>query len=203
MTIEIKKHHNHFFCADLHLGHEGVCKFLRNDGTKLRPWDSAAEMDEALIENWNSVVRPFDVVYVLGDVVINRKHLPTISRLNGRKRLIGGNHDIFDLSCYTKYFEDIKGVKVLSDMVLSHVPLHPLSVSQRWGTNVHGHTHANSMNSPFHVCVSMEQIDFTPISLEDLRIKITKHKESFQNDENSNGDSPCNSGVVPTPDDRC
>jgi len=54
--------HNAFLIADCHFSHEGVCKFLRDDGTKLRPWDNAAEMDEAMIENWNKVVRPVDKV---------------------------------------------------------------------------------------------------------------------------------------------
>ena len=69
--------------ADPHFGHAGVTKFLREDGSKLRPWDSVEEMDEALVKNWNSVVGDKDRVYLLGDVVINRKALPIISRLKG------------------------------------------------------------------------------------------------------------------------
>ena len=48
--------------ADPHFGHAGVCKFLRDDGTKLRPWDNPDEMDEALVENWNRVVGDKDRV---------------------------------------------------------------------------------------------------------------------------------------------
>lgn len=136
-------------------------------------------MDEELIKRHNSVVRPFDVVYFLGDVVMNRRFLPKLERFNGRKRLVGGNHDLFATEEYFKYFERIEGVRVLSDMVLSHVPLHPESITKRWNCNVHGHTHYRSMNSPVHVCVSMEQIDYTPISLEDLRKRIQLNKEKY------------------------
>jgi calcineurin-like phosphoesterase family protein len=88
-----------FIISDTHFGHQNACKFLRKDGvTKLRPWDNAEEMDEALIENWNKVVKPNSRVYHLGDVVINRRALPTLYRLNGDKVLIKGNHDIFKLT---------------------------------------------------------------------------------------------------------
>lgn len=87
---------NIFLTSDLHIGHSGVTRFLNNDGTKLRPWNTAGEMDEALIERWNKVVRPKDKVYNLGDVVINRKALKTLERLNGDKVLIRGNHDCVD-----------------------------------------------------------------------------------------------------------
>jgi calcineurin-like phosphoesterase family protein len=52
-------------------------------------------MDETMIERHNAKVKPNDVVYMLGDVVINRKSLHHVSRLNGKKRLVRGNHDIF------------------------------------------------------------------------------------------------------------
>ena len=92
-----------FLVSDTHFGHLGVCKFTRNDGvTKLRPWDNPDEMDEFMVEAWNERVRPNDKVYHLGDVVINRRALSTMSRLNGDKVLIRGNHDIFRDDEYRK-----------------------------------------------------------------------------------------------------
>jgi len=83
-----------FLTSDTHFGHAGVCRFLRNDGvTKLRPWDSPEEMDEEMVKRWNERVRPNDKVYHLGDVVINRRALDIMSRLNGDKVLIRGNHE--------------------------------------------------------------------------------------------------------------
>ena len=93
-----------FLVSDTHFGHAGVCRFMRNDGvTKLRPWDNPEEMDEAMVKLWNERVRPNDKVYHLGDVVINRRALSIMSRLNGDKVLIRGNHDIFKIEDYTKY----------------------------------------------------------------------------------------------------
>lgn len=164
-----------FITSDTHFGHSGVCRFLRKDGTKLRPWDNPDEMDEELVKRWNSVVHPLDKVYHLGDVAMKQQHMKIMDRCNGSKRLIRGNHDIFKTKLYMRYFKEIYGVRVLEDMILSHIPLHPESITQRYKTNVHGHLHANSLDSPIHVCVSVEQTDYTPISIEDLRIRIARH----------------------------
>ena len=96
---------NIFLTADTHFSHAGVCKFLRHDGTKLRPWDNPEEMDEFMVERWNKVVRPNDKVYHLGDVVIARKALAILDRLNGDKVLIKGNHDIFKITDYLKHID--------------------------------------------------------------------------------------------------
>ena len=98
---------NIFFIADPHFGHEGVCRFLREDGSKLRPWEKAADMDEAMVENWNRVVGINDKVYCLGDIVMKKEFLPVMARLKGKKNLVRGNHDIFTAREYLKYFYDI------------------------------------------------------------------------------------------------
>ena len=167
---------NVFLVSDTHFGHAGVCHFTNYDGTKLRPWDNPEEMDEAMIERWNAVVKPNDKVYHLGDVVINRKALKTLHRLNGDKVLIKGNHDIFRLNEYTEHFRDIRGYHVLNGMILSHIPVHEESIA-RFGVNIHGHLHSNRVMKdgvidPRYFNVSVEQIDFTPISIDDLRQKV-------------------------------
>ena len=123
-----------FLVSDTHFGHAGVCRFLRDDGTKLRPWDDPAEMDEEMVRRWNETVRPKDKVYHLGDVVINRRSLSTLARLNGDKVLIKGNHDIFRMEEYTPYFRDIRGYHVMNGMILSHIPVHEESLG-RFGRN--------------------------------------------------------------------
>lgn len=174
-----------FLVSDTHFGHAGVCKFLRDDGTKLRPWDTAEEMDEEMIKRWNDTVRPNDKVYHLGDVVINRKALKILSRLNGDKVLIKGNHDIFKLEDYTPYFRDIRGYHVMNGMILSHIPMHE-SALYRFGTNIHGHTHSNRVLKswgiddpsatrvidPRYQCVCVEQTDFAPILFENVIKRI-------------------------------
>lgn len=174
---------NIFLISDTHFGHAGMTKFLRSDGTKLRPWDTTEEMDEAMVANWNSVVGVKDKVYHLGDVVINRKALSTLGRLNGEKVLVKGNHDIFNLRDYTPYFKDIRGTHKLDDMLLSHIPIHPESLT-RYGGNIHGHLHsdcvmvsiANNRSKNVidtrYLCVSVEQINYTPIAFEEVKCII-------------------------------
>lgn len=184
-----------FFAADLHIGHRGVCNFLAPDGmNKLRPWDNPDEMDEALIEKWNAKVKPDDKVYVAGDVVINRKALHKVGRLNGKKHLVKGNHDIFRVREYLEYFYEVSACRVFNDFILTHIPLHP-SCLGRFGTNVHGHLHAHKVTVPGHltpgdewipehpdpryICVSLEQINFEPIHIDELRLKIKQQKETY------------------------
>ena len=190
-----------FLVSDTHFGHAGVCRFMRNDGvTKLRPWDNPEEMDEAMVKLWNERVRPKDKVYHLGDVVINRKVLSIMSRLNGDKVLIRGNHDIFKMEDYTKYFRDIRSYHVMNGMILSHVPIHADSIA-RFGVNIHGHTHSNRVMRPRGVdvrtgqilysneidvryhCVCVEQTDFAPILFEDVikRIEAEGGQVGFRN----------------------
>ena len=176
-----------FLVSDTHFGHAGVCRFLRDDGSKLRPWDNPEEMDEAMIRNWNDRVRPNDKVYHLGDVVINRKALRTLSRLNGDKVLIRGNHDIFPDTEYREYFRELRAYHVLNGMILSHIPVHEASLG-RFGVNIHGHLHAgrvrrvsgfrngvleysNEVDTRYH-CVCVEQTDFAPILLDDVYKRI-------------------------------
>jgi calcineurin-like phosphoesterase family protein len=180
-----------FLVSDTHFGHAGVCRFLREDGTKLRPWDDPNEMDEEMVKRWNETVRPNDKVYHLGDVVINRKALKTLERLNGDKILIKGNHDIFKLTDYLPYFRDIRGYHVMNGMILSHIPVHESNL-YRFGANIHGHLHSNRIMAetfgewgidPRYFNVSVEQIDFRPILFEDAiqRIKDQGGTVGFKN----------------------
>jgi calcineurin-like phosphoesterase family protein len=173
---------NTFIVSDTHFGHVGVTRFLNEDGSKLRPWDTVEAMDEAMVLRWNSEVRPQDTVYHLGDVVINRRALPTLGRLNGRKILVKGNHDVFRLEEYALFFEDVRAVGTLDGFVLTHIPVHPDSI-ERWAGNFHGHTHSGrvmlSLNyrdekeiDPRYLCLCVEQTNFTPISLEDAKARF-------------------------------
>lgn len=166
-----------FLTSDTHFGHAGVCRFTKNDGSPLRPWDSYEEMDEAMVDLWNQTVGPNDKVYHLGDVVINRRALKIMERLNGDKVLIKGNHDIFKLKEYVEYFRDIRAYHVMNGLILSHIPVHE-SQLQRFGTNIHGHTHANrvldesgNIDVRYH-CVCVEQTDFKPILFEQVMERI-------------------------------
>jgi len=131
-----------------------------------------------------------DKVYHLGDVVINRKALKTLGRLNGDMVLIRGNHDIFRDTEYGQYFRELRAYHVMNGLILSHIPVHEASMG-RFGTNIHGHLHANRVKRARGVdartgevlysdeidvryhCVCVEQTpDFAPILFEDVLKRI-------------------------------
>lgn len=178
-----------FLVSDTHFGHEKTCTmFKRADGTPLRPFKTVEEMDEEMVRRWNERVGKKDKVYHLGDVVINRKYLEILGRLNGDKVLIRGNHDIFKLEDYTKYFRDVRGYHVMNGMIFSHVPVHPESLG-RFGVNVHGHLHYQRVKKivgvdktgaftysdeidPRYWCACVEHTNYTPIALEEVCKKV-------------------------------
>ena len=170
-----------FLVSDTHFGHAGVCRFTCDDGvTKIRPWTDPNEMDEEMVKRWNETVGKNDKVYHLGDVVINRRCLATLRRLNGDKVLIKGNHDIFKLQDYLPHFRDIRGYHVMNNIILSHVPVHPES-SGRFRANIHGHLHQRRVLKdgeidPFYFNVSVEQTDFRPILFEEVLKRISEQQ---------------------------
>lgn len=181
---------NTFFASDHHLGHQNILTFSDQNGNPLRSFDSIEEMNETMIARHNSVVGEKDTCWFLGDVVINRRFLHLISRFNGRLRLILGNHDIFkNKDYYNAGFEDLHSFRKFDGFVATHIPVHSDSLG-RWGVNVHGHLHSGRVRLPRganaktgelvysdtpdkrYQCVCVEQIEYTPISIEDLRGKF-------------------------------
>lgn len=169
---------NIFFISDTHFGHAALLNFKNEDGSPVRTFSSVEEMDETLIQRWNSVVRPQDHVYHLGDVAMKRPFLDTLSRVNGHKRLVRGNHDIFRTKDYLKYFDEIYASRVLDNLLFTHIPVHPESMG-RFTANVHGHVHGQPQGKygPRYYNVSVEVMGYQPISLEDLKVRIRKFQE--------------------------
>lgn len=170
-----------FVIADLHFQHAGAIKWLKDDGTRYRPFDTIEEMDETIVQNWNKVVTPDDKVYVLGDVSMNKHGLTVVGRLNGTKVLIKGNHDNCKPHDYLSYFKDIRGSWQLGEYILTHIPIHQQSLA-RWAKgSIHGHLHSNRVlleNGEIdrrYICVSVEQTNYTPWPFDDIeKLKDSK-----------------------------
>lgn len=136
----------------------------------VRSFTSVEEMNETMISNWNRVVTPQDKIYHLGDVGMWEDDINKIlPRLNGKKTLIAGNHDILDTKFYAKYFKNQRGVKVIDNMVLTHVPIHTASLEFRWHLNIHGHIHDRVIMDTRYKNVCVEAIGYTPISIDEIR----------------------------------
>lgn len=164
-----------WFISDTHFSHGNcVTKFKRADGSPLRDFRDVDHMDAVMIANWNRVVSPQDKVYHLGDVTLSNEALRRIMpQLNGKKRLILGNHDTQDIGLYVKYFERISSWRHFTDkgrnvaLICTHFPLHKSSLLGRYDgrcLNVHGHIHARTIPDPAYKNICVEQIDYTPIS---------------------------------------
>ena len=146
---------------------------------KTRPFSTVEEMDEALMDNWNSVVKPGDKVYHLGDVTFGNKenYIKNIhKRLNGKKRLIVGNHD--DVKFLAPYFEKVMLWRMFPDwgLLMTHVPVHRSTLGEdrfdgKGMINLHGHIHQNpSPEGPYKcVCVEQPHMNYTPINIEELK----------------------------------
>ena len=167
--------------SDTHFGHENILKFTDKDGSFIRGqlFDSIEQHDEYMIEQWNRYVKPGDLVYHLGDVFFGdkEKFLKNFKKLHGRKRLIVGNHDDIKWIAQKELFQKIMMCRMFPEhgLLLTHVPVHDTIIFEgRFKNfdkplNVHGHIHQNPSPTEKHKCVCVEQIDFTPIHIEDIR----------------------------------
>lgn len=178
--------YNIFFTADMHFGHENMISFVNYNGQKIRPFNTCQECDELMIENWNSVVRPQDKIYVLGDICFNKnlgdKIMP---RLNGKKCLIRGNHDNFKLSWYALWFYDVRGCHNLENYLLTHIPVH-LDSKARFKMNIHGHLHRNivykneneiKVPDVWYRNVCMDYNNYKPVSFEQIQHEFSVYKQ--------------------------
>ena len=162
------------FIADLHLSHQ-------NMATR-RGFSTIEEHDEHIIAKWNSVVNKRDVTYILGDVTMEKSSpYPLLDRLNGIKHIVLGNHDRRqDTKKLFEYAESIAGMIQYKGIMLTHAPIHPMELEYRFNKNIHGHIHDKVVMKMLdgwevpderYFCVSCEQVDYLPKSLEDLGIQ--------------------------------
>ena len=166
--------------SDPHFYHHNICKFERSPGVKLRPWDDANQMTEDMIQWYNEMVDDQDRVYILGDVAFSAANMKnSVGRMKGRKVLVPGNHEPPKMRKYFDLFDDVRGYVVKKGFIMSHIPIHPGSLS-RWRLNIHGHTHANGVEEQYgdallgkplddrYFCACVEQTNFRPILLDDI-----------------------------------
>lgn len=164
-----------FFIGDLHLGHKNIMQFGQ------RNYSCIEEHDDAMVHMWNLVVpSKRALVWVLGDVAMTVSSLDKLKYMNGKKKLIMGNHDKFDTGVYLKYFESVHGVVgKYHNLVMSHVPIHPNELQYRkWRYNVHGHIHdmKKQPEGDQYINVNADNTGLMPVHLDEIRC-IIKHRE--------------------------
>lgn len=185
-------HDKVWFTSDLHFWHKNICKYCN------RPYESVEEMNEAIIQNWNAVVKDDDIVFVLGDLGFCgiEKLRDLLSQLKGKIFLIQGNHDsdkvvnkLYEESLIKDYFKLLE-VTIINDeecpnqqLTLCHFPMIDWYNKEKGAWMVHGHQHQlpeTPSCSVMHWDVGLDKNHMTPISFEQLKINITKQYVSSE-----------------------
>lgn len=155
-----------YYLSDPHLGHTNIIKFRKD-------FNTSEEHDAHIKKQYHTVVRPNDHVYFLGDVAFTKEALEDLKTWNGIKHIILGNHDLekkrnLSITDLQEVFEDrIQGFMRQGEFWLSHCPIH--STELRGRKNLHGHTHSHILEDSNYLNLCMENINYTPISLERVR----------------------------------
>lgn len=173
----------YYITSDTHFCHD------KDFCYKPRGFSSIKEMNEGIIERWNSVVKPYDIVYHLGDICLNDsvKGAKCISKLNGRIVWFRGNHDTVNKIDYIlRHCDNIQlweglnssysTVVKMNNMqcYLSHYPTLVANYDEKHFTqhtiNFHGHTHQKQnfifYDNPFIYHVGVDSHNCFPIPLE-------------------------------------
>ena len=135
------------YIADMHFDYDSIIAYDN------RPFDSVEEMNEALIANWNRVVTdPEDLTWILGDFCSGNaeRWCELLSRLNGRKALILGNHDdlaVLKAEAVRARLEDTAEYREILDkgrhVVLCHYPILAFRDHYFGWYHLYGHVHAS------------------------------------------------------------
>ena len=140
--------------SDTHFFHGNIIKYCN------RPFYSYQEMNEYMINSWNSIVSKDDIIIHLGDFAFRNKAKEIREKLNGTIFLIRGNHDL-NVS-ESDGFILIEGRLIIGKYILTHHPLLKEEIPERF-TNIHGHIH--NKKSFWGLNVSVERTNYEPIEL--------------------------------------
>jgi calcineurin-like phosphoesterase family protein len=174
-----------YIISDLHVNHKSIIGFSQ------RPFKSVNEMNEAIIDNWNSVITHNDRVFLLGDVMFSREFDEILKlllkTLNGKIILILGNHDVPLEKLFKKnqyrvpdhklfiigHILDTKvdfGCNTFIKSVMCHYPLYSWNASMNGRPHFYGHVHNNTIKNDKvnHYNVSAEVLNYTPSKFSDV-----------------------------------
>ncbi|KKM74153.1 hypothetical protein LCGC14_1403280 [marine sediment metagenome] len=164
------------FTSDTHFGHGNIIKHCD------RPYKDAYHMDEALVENWNAVVRPDQTVIHAGDFAFKGSHSKLITiaeRLNGGIILVQGNHDHRKTLSLFHEVHDLLDLRIIlpeggtQRIIVCHYRMTVWPASHHGAWHVHGHSHGTlpqlTDKPVLDIGVdawAMQPIDFATVALE-------------------------------------
>lgn len=177
-----------YLTSDTHFNHSNVIRYSS------RPFLDVKEMNETLIENWNSIITPKDEVYHLGDFGFGDEEeiIKIIKKLNGKKYLVKGNHDVrlMKMKSFLGHFVWIKDYYEFqhnkNKIVLCHFPFYSWNKSHYGSFHCHGHSHASLQEVNKNVRrmdVGVDANNYFPVSIDYVEQELDK-KGYFNNNPN-------------------
>jgi len=151
-----------YLFSDPHFHHENMAV--------KRGFSCAEEQDELIVKNWNNTVSKKDVVFLLGDLTMEKNHYQILGRLQGLIHVVLGNHDQRQhVKEMLNYVHSVSGIiDYKKTAILTHCPVHPSQLEFRYKYNIHGHVHENSIDDDRYINVCAEMINYTPIQFNKL-----------------------------------
>ncbi len=172
-----------WFSSDLHLSHFNIIKYCN------RPFRTIAEMNDAIIANFNKSIQPSDSIYILGDFSMGGKvdYVSSLfTRINGKKHFIFGNHDnqkVIKALCELNVIDscqDTLGITINGQYIwLSHFPHRSWDQSCKGSWHLYGHVHGRLDAQPYGLSldVGVDSWGFCPVSFQQLKIKFDEMKD--------------------------
>lgn len=175
-----------FFTSDTHWGHSNIIKYSK------RPYKDVEEMNEMMLQEWNKIVKPQDVIYHMGDVSFMPfpKLKNYLYRMNGTIHVTLGNHDKDitrnqsellrqgKIASITHYRELNMGGEFI---VLFHYGQRVWNKSHRGSIHLYGHSHGSlpPHGKSVDVGVDCKEIthEYRPIHLDEV-IRYMSKRES-------------------------
>ena len=171
-----------WFTSDSHFGHERIIKLCR------RPFASVEEMDEHLIERWNTFVQGGDTVYHLGDFAF-AEHTQYLDRLRGHKHLILGNHDPSNRVRQANGWSSVNQLMHVTvagqPLVLCHYAMRVWNRSSYGSIHLYGHSHGNLEGDAQSCDVGVDAwplYNFAPLTLSDIKQRLATFPEREEPD---------------------
>lgn len=168
-----------YFIADTHFGHERIIQICN------RPFTNIQDMNQKLIDNWNNKVNDEDTVYILGDFSFKMQKTEVIKilkQLKGHKVLIRGNHDKyvgqrdFDDCFDDGIYDYLQITENKQQIILCHYPIIDYAGMYYGAKMIYGHIHDKYIPHKDMYCVSVECVNYEPVTLEEIK-QIYSNKE--------------------------
>lgn len=167
--------------SDWHLGHDKQFVW------EVRGFACVKDMNETIINRFNSVVSPEDDVYVLGDLTLgSHENIELIKQFNGKLHLVRGNHDT---DVRWELYKELPNVVEMDNAIyfkynkyhfyLSHYPSLTGNIDReslrQMTLNCYGHTHQATEffeNNFFMYHVGCDTHNCYPVLLDSIILKM-------------------------------